>query len=360
MSEFKGTPHNHAKLGDIAKTVLMPGDPLRAKFIAETFLENPVLVNTVRNAFAYTGTYKGKKVSVMASGMGMPSIGIYSYELFKFYDVDNIILDAVIDAGYPDEVKKAIESVIDFREDAFFFRDLGTTGLTTTDDILVKASEARNSRHKDKTKFVAIYGNYYDVIDEYTKKQITVTIGYTLAKLLPKHFSEKRHSPVAGQLHGFVFDEIVEGTINFLPKNIPGRKQKDELFEAGVNFISYLDKIATLESEYTTQVQHTGFSYVNNTLAVQEVIKEIRRKCPKTRYSFMEQDDLIKYQEDVQTILNKYASNFGTLEMKYMADPTYEQNMVYYAVLWVRFKKFVQAEVFRIIAINDDDQISTL
>ena len=103
MSEFKGTPHNHAKLGDIAKTVLMPGDPLRAKFIAETFLENPVLVNTVRNAFGYTGTYKGKKVSVMASGMGMPSIGIYSYELFKFYDVDNII--RVGSAGsYTDEL----------------------------------------------------------------------------------------------------------------------------------------------------------------------------------------------------------------------------------------------------------------
>ena len=103
MSEFKGTPHNHAKPGDVAKTVLMPGDPLRAKFIAETFLENPVLVNTVRNAFGYTGTYKGKKVSVMASGMGMPSIGIYSYELFKFYDVDNII--RVGSAGsYTDEL----------------------------------------------------------------------------------------------------------------------------------------------------------------------------------------------------------------------------------------------------------------
>lgn len=85
------TPHNNAQVGDIAKTVLMPGDPLRAKFIAETFLENPVQFNTVRNMFGYTGTYKGKKVSVMGSGMGMPSIGIYSYELYKFYGVENII-----------------------------------------------------------------------------------------------------------------------------------------------------------------------------------------------------------------------------------------------------------------------------
>ena len=85
------TPHINAKVGDFAKTVLMPGDPLRAKFIAENFLTDAVLVNNVRGIHGYTGTYNGKRVSVMASGMGMPSIGIYSYELFNFFDVDNII-----------------------------------------------------------------------------------------------------------------------------------------------------------------------------------------------------------------------------------------------------------------------------
>lgn len=85
------TPHNNAKMGDFAKTVLMPGDPLRAKFIAETFLENPKLVNNVRGVQGYTGTYKGVPVSVMASGMGIPSIGIYSYELYTQYGVENII-----------------------------------------------------------------------------------------------------------------------------------------------------------------------------------------------------------------------------------------------------------------------------
>lgn len=85
------TPHIGAKMGDIAETVLMPGDPLRAKFIAETFLEDVVQFNTVRNMFGYTGTYKGKKISVMGSGMGVPSIGIYSYELIHFYGVKNLI-----------------------------------------------------------------------------------------------------------------------------------------------------------------------------------------------------------------------------------------------------------------------------
>ena len=85
------TPHIGAKLGEIAKTVLMPGDPLRAKFIAENFLEDVVQFNSVRNMLGYTGTYQGKRISVMGAGMGMPSMGIYSYELFNFYDVDNII-----------------------------------------------------------------------------------------------------------------------------------------------------------------------------------------------------------------------------------------------------------------------------
>lgn len=85
------TPHNEANKGDIAKTVIMPGDPLRAKYIVKNFFDDYKLVNQVRGMYAYTGNYKGKKLSVMAHGMGMPSIGIYSYELYKFYDVENII-----------------------------------------------------------------------------------------------------------------------------------------------------------------------------------------------------------------------------------------------------------------------------
>lgn len=85
------TPHIKATEGQIAKTVLMPGDPLRAKFIAEKYLSDVICFNEVRNMLGFTGTYKGKRVSVMGSGMGMPSIGIYSYELFNFYGVDNII-----------------------------------------------------------------------------------------------------------------------------------------------------------------------------------------------------------------------------------------------------------------------------
>ena len=98
------TPHNAAKKGEIAKTVLMPGDPLRAKFIAETYLEDVTCFNTVRNMFGYTGTYHGKQVSIMGSGMGMPSIGIYSYELYHFYDVEQIIRIGSA-GGFSDNIK---------------------------------------------------------------------------------------------------------------------------------------------------------------------------------------------------------------------------------------------------------------
>lgn len=104
------TPHNAAAKGDFAKTVLMPGDPLRAKFIAETFLENPRLVTSVRGMLGYTGTYKGAPVSVMGSGMGMPSIGIYSWELFTQYDVENII--RIGSAGSYSEQAKVFDVVL--------------------------------------------------------------------------------------------------------------------------------------------------------------------------------------------------------------------------------------------------------
>lgn len=96
------TPHISAEKNNFAQTVLMPGDPLRSRYIAETYLSSPVLVNNVRGIQGYTGTYKGKKVSVMASGMGMPSMGIYSYELFNFYDVQNIIRIGSAGAIHPD------------------------------------------------------------------------------------------------------------------------------------------------------------------------------------------------------------------------------------------------------------------
>ena len=122
------TPHITAKEGDFARTVLMPGDPLRSKFIAENFLENPVLVNNIRGVQGYTGTYKGKRVSVMASGMGIPSIGIYSYELFNFYGVENIIRIGTVGALADDVKVKDIVIGMSAYTDSNFVKQFGYEG----------------------------------------------------------------------------------------------------------------------------------------------------------------------------------------------------------------------------------------
>ena len=135
------TPHNRANPGDFAKTVLMPGDPLRAKFIAETFLENPRLVTDVRGMLGYTGTYQGHPVSVMGGGMGMPSIGIYSYELYSQYGVENII--RVGSAGSYTPKAKIFDVVL--ATGAYSESNYAVTQSGDTDDIQKPSEELNNA-----------------------------------------------------------------------------------------------------------------------------------------------------------------------------------------------------------------------
>ena len=141
------TPHNEANVGDIAKTVIMPGDPLRAKYIAENFLEDARLVNKVRNIFAYTGKYNGKEITVMASGMGMPSMGIYCYELYKFYGVDTIIRIGSC-GGYIPELK--LFDII-LAENVFSESNFALT-LNNDDCHMVSADKSLNDLIEDTAK----------------------------------------------------------------------------------------------------------------------------------------------------------------------------------------------------------------
>ena len=138
------TPHITAKSGEFAKTVLMPGDPLRAKFIAEKYLDNPALISQVRGMLAYTGTYKGKPVSIMGSGMGVPSMGIYSYELFNFYDVENIVrigsagaISLSLDLG---DIVMGIGACTDSNYPATYGRPPGLFAPTASFSLMQKAN----------------------------------------------------------------------------------------------------------------------------------------------------------------------------------------------------------------------------
>ena len=139
--------HNEAEVNEIAKVVLMPGDPLRAKYIAENFLEDYKLVNKVRNIFAYTGKYKGKEITVMASGMGMPSMGIYSYELYKFYNVDTIIRIGSCGAYKPDLDLLDIVLVEKSYTEGNFAK-----AMTGVEDHVVEASKEINDLIVDTAK----------------------------------------------------------------------------------------------------------------------------------------------------------------------------------------------------------------
>lgn len=143
------TPHISAAPGDFAKTVLMPGDPLRARFIAETFLTDPVLVNNVRGVQGYTGTWKGVRVSVMASGMGIPSIGIYSWELYSFYGVENIIRVGSAGGVSDDLQLRDMVAAVGACTDSNFAHQFGLPGTfaPTADYTLLREAVSAAEKH---------------------------------------------------------------------------------------------------------------------------------------------------------------------------------------------------------------------
>lgn len=263
----------------------------------------------------------------------------------EIYDVDKYKIDAIVDANYPAAVKRAIEDLVNFRKDAEYFRDLGL-GLNSLQ--LIKFADTAST----KSPFCASYGVSYDVIDRYSKKQISVTIGYTLVRLLVQHFANGRTRPLAGLLNKFTIPEAIEGTVNFIPVITPETNQKEELDDLRINYISEIDGVYCIESLYTSQEKFTQLSYINNVLAMQEVAKAVRTKCPKIRYASIESgQDLEAYQAEVQSVLDRFAGNFVELSLIYTEDKTYAANKIYYATIKFRFKNFAQTEYFRLMAL---------
>ncbi len=163
------TPHNEAKKGEIAKKVLMPGDPMRAKYIAEKFLKDAKLVNKVRGMYAYTGTYEGTEITVMGSGMGIPSIGIYAYELFKFYDVEEII--RIGSAGANDPSIKLLDVVLTNKaySSSNFAKDINNDDCHFVEPSLELNEKIINVAKKEGIDLRVGITNSGDVFDAYVK-----------------------------------------------------------------------------------------------------------------------------------------------------------------------------------------------
>lgn len=261
------------------------------------------------------------------------------------YDLDAYKPDAIFDCNFDVEVKNAIIDVCDFRGDVVFLADLGTK-YDNLQDIISASLDIHPSR------YCAIYHNYFNIINPYTKKDITVTMPYLLAKRMVAHVSRGASRPFAGLANNIYFPEIIKGTVNFLPVEVPGEDQKQQLADASINYISYYDGTPVMETMYTNSDEYTQLSYLHNILAIQEVIKAIRARCPRTRYTFLDGEDLEEYLADAEAVIRQYSTNFRNIYIQYMADEKYEANNIFYATIVVQFRNFIQEEYFKIIAIS--------
>jgi hypothetical protein len=223
-----------------------------------------------------------------------------------------------------------------------YFRD---QGLGMNNLSLIEAE----CKKEAKSMFCSSYCQSYDVIDPYTKRQITVTIGYDLAQALVGH---SNILPTAGMKYGMTIKNAIYGTLSFSPVICPDVNQKEVLEDLRVNYASYIDNALVIESLYTSQEKYSQWSFVNNVMGIQEVVKAIRSRCPAIRYTFIEGEDLAAYKAEVEEVIAPYRSNFTTLTFDYVADATYSMNKIFYAVLYVGYKDFIQTEMVKVVALS--------
>lgn len=269
-----------------------------------------------------------------------------SYDTVIF-NTDQYMITAFVDANYPIQVKRAIETLAVFREDFVYFRD---QGIGKTDLTLIENA----AKEEAKSMFCASYCQSYDVLDPYTKKQITVTIGYDLAQKLVAHCNNGAIMPTAGMKYDMVVDNAIYGTLSFAPTICPDPEgnQKEKLEDMRINYASYIDNQLVIEALYTSQDRSSQWSYINNVMGIQEVVKAIRLRCPAIRYTFIDGEDLERYKADVEEVLAPFSSNFKQLSLEFVSDATYSANKIFYAVLKVVYNDFVQTEWFKVTALS--------
>lgn len=279
----------------------------------------------------------------------------YAEELINFYsgkfdetifDVDYYKPEVCFDANYPLEVKKAIIDLALFREDFFYFRDMGI-GTDSYESISIASGEC------DRNFFHAMYPQTFDILDPYSKKQITVTITYLMSLRMINHIDGNINTPCCGSIYGFTFPEVIEGSLNYTPRITPSVDQKTQLDDLFVNYATYQNDVLTMETTYTAQDPYTQLSYINNVMAIQNVMRALRNACPRFRYSFITTEDLDNYKSDVEAVLANYRDHFETLEFVYTQDPIMAANKIFNAAIKFRFKNFIQTEIFTLYALGD-------
>ena len=225
------------------------------------------------------------------------------------------------------EVKEAIAEFVNFREDCVFFRDLGL-GLNTFAAI-------RDAYEKNtiRSRFISDYCTSYMIKDPVTKKNIEVTMMYDFAECLVNHFDSGAHNPLAGTINRFILNEAIKGTINFTPIITPSVNQKQAIDDIRVNYAIFQEDDCVVQTLYTSQDLNSQLSYVNNVLAIQEVVRAVRIACPRNRYSLVTGSDMTSYAKAVNNVLAGFSGNFDVLEFNYTQDPLKASQKIFYGIL---------------------------
>lgn len=293
------------------------------------------------------GSFGDKPIGTQALTDALVAVfdGTFSDQIF---DVDQHKIAAIVDANYPDTVKKAIFNLVDFRQDCVYFRDFGT-GLTTFLDIKAK----KDSFVDNRNRYTADYCTSYLIKDPYTYKNIEVTMTYDLAAVLVNHIANNPNAPVAGTINGFVLPSAIEGTLNFTPINTPTGNQKELMDDIRVNYAIFEDNRCVVQSCYTSQKNYTQLSYLGNVLGIQRVLRAVRTSCPKQRFALSTGTDLSNYATAVNNVLADFKTDFSVLNFIYVEDKMKADQKIFYASIEFAFLNWAQTEVFDIYAINN-------
>ena len=264
----------------------------------------------------------------------------------EVWDKDEHKIGAIFDANYPDVVKEAIAQFVTFREDCVFFRDLGTGNYNY--NAIVERFEAQAT----KNKFVSDWLTSFTIKDPTTRKNIEVTMMYDFAPIVAAKFATGVYAPLAGTYNACVLPSAIKGTVNFTPVVTPTVNQKIALDDLKLNYAIFQGDRCVVQSCYSSQDKQTELSWINNVMAVQEVMRAIRTTCPQNRYRFVSTTDFSVYKEDVDKVLDNFRGHFNVLNFIYTQDKLMSAQKIFYGALEFAFGQWAQTEKFDMFILN--------
>lgn len=297
------------------------------------------------------------------------------------YNLDVYFPNAIFDANYDDNVKIAIQRLVAYRGDLMAYMDMGIGKVKSYDDIvkMIPSTDGGLDLTSETSEYayirdmhIAVTCIFYKTRNPYNNKVIDVTGTYGLSNLYVYHFKNSPANVFAGISNGITLNNIVRGTVNYIPKiyptnamtsltNIGGVYPSDDstivnekqlMCDLKVNYGCYYDDRFSIETEYTMHPADSEFSYWNNVALVCAMMQSIRKACPSARYQFITADDLGIYREAVENAMKPWKNRFAYINFKYVQDDTAIENKIFYAAIEVAFRPFAQAEIFELTALN--------